>query len=205
MDQKVDKIIEGAKRVFMRYGIKSVNMDDMARHLGISKKTLYLHIKDKEDLVKRTMIDFCANEDREIKGICNLGLNAVYESLEIMKWVSGMLQHMHPSVAFDMEKYHPEVYHDLWTNRQNFIMECIFENLRKGQKEGLYRKDFNADMIAKLYVARVQAMFDQTLFPHDEYNLSDLYTEIFKYHIRGIASSKGVEMLESKQKTKKKS
>ncbi len=41
MEEKIEKIVEAAGKVFMRLGIKSVNMDDMARHLGISKKTLY--------------------------------------------------------------------------------------------------------------------------------------------------------------------
>ena len=50
---KEQQLIEGAMSIFMRYGIKSVNMDDVARQLGVSKKTLYLHFKDKEDLLSR--------------------------------------------------------------------------------------------------------------------------------------------------------
>jgi TetR/AcrR family transcriptional regulator, cholesterol catabolism regulator len=204
MEEKLEKIVEAAGKVFMRLGIKSVNMDDMARHLGISKKTLYLYVKDKEDLVKRTVSSFCDNEDKQIKAICTKGLNAIDESLEIMKWVSMMLHQMHPSVAYDMEKYHPEIYHDMWDNRQKFILNCILDNLKKGQKEGLYRKDFNADVVSKLYIGRMNVMFDQRLFPQQEYSLSDLYLELFTYHIRGIASPKGLEMLEAKMKTKKK-
>jgi AcrR family transcriptional regulator len=204
MEEKIEKIVEAAGKVFMRLGIKSVNMDDMARHLGISKKTLYLYVKDKEDLVKRTVTSFCDNEDKQIKAICSRGLNAIDESLEIMKWVSMMLHHMHPSVAYDMEKYHPEIYFDLWNNRQKFIVECILDNLKKGQKEGLYRKDFNADVISKLYIGRMNVMFDQKLFPQQEYSLTELYMELATYHVRGIASPKGIEMLESKLKTKKK-
>jgi hypothetical protein len=111
---------------------------------------------------------------------------------------------MHPSVAYDMEKYHPEIYFDLWNNRQKFIVECILDNLKKGQKEGLYRKDFNADVISKLYIGRMNVMFDQKLFPQQEYSLTELYMELATYHVRGIASPKGIEMLESKLKTKKK-
>ena len=49
--EKEIQLIQGAMALFMRLGVKSVNMDDVARHLGVSKKTLYLHFKDKEDLL----------------------------------------------------------------------------------------------------------------------------------------------------------
>jgi AcrR family transcriptional regulator len=46
-----DKILNGAEELFMRYGVRSISMDDIARHLSVSKKTLYQHFADKDDLV----------------------------------------------------------------------------------------------------------------------------------------------------------
>lgn len=200
IQEKESKIVESATDVFMKYGIKSVNMDDMSRHLGMSKKTLYLYVKDKEELVRKSVAFFCTKEDSEIREICHHGLNAIDESLEIMKWVLSVLQHVHPSVNYDLEKYHPEVARAMKENRHRAIYDCIRLNMKKGQREGLYRKDFNADIIAKVYIARIDIIFDQELFPMDQHNLSDLYREIFKYHIRGIASSEGLDYLKEKMK-----
>lgn len=200
IQDKEAKLVEAATGVFLKYGIKSVNMDDMSRYLGISKKTLYQYIKDKEDLVRKSVAHFCTREDSEIRNICHAGLNAIDESLEIMKWVMNVLQNIHPSVNFDLEKYHPEVARAMKENRHRAVYDCIRLNLKKGQREGYYRKDFNVDVISKLYMARMDLIFDQELFPSEQFGLVDIYRELFKYHIRGIASAEGLEYLKDKLK-----
>lgn len=200
MEEKELKIIQGATKIFMQYGIKSVNMDDMARHLGVSKKTLYVVVKDKEELIRKSIIGYCDLEDKQVESICNKGLNAIDESLEIMKMVTTMLQNVHPSVIYDMEKYHPEIFSDLKSSRNQTIFNCMLSNMQKGQKEGLYRKDFNPEIITRLYMSHVDVMLNQHLFPFDKWSLVDIYKEAFAYHIRGIASPKGEEYLKQKLK-----
>ena len=51
MNNKQTDIIERAGQVFMKFGIKSVTMKDVANQLGISKKTLYNHFTDKHELI----------------------------------------------------------------------------------------------------------------------------------------------------------
>ena len=50
-----EKIFSKAEELFMQYGIKSITMDDVAKALGMSKKTLYQYVKDKNDLVNQTI------------------------------------------------------------------------------------------------------------------------------------------------------
>ncbi len=178
-------------------------MDDMSRHLGMSKKTLYQYVSDKEDLVRRSVATYCTKEDHDVRKITKLGLNAIDESLEIMKWVLAKLQNMHPSVSYDLEKYHPEVFHLMRENRHRAIYDSCMLNMKKGQREGLYRKDFNPEVIAKFYISRIDLIFDQSTFPAGQFNPPQVYLEMFNYHIRGIASTKGVEYLKEKMKTTK--
>ena len=197
-------IIESATKLFMQLGIKSVNMDDMARHLGMSKKTIYLHFKDNEELLEKVVRSFCKQEDEQIEEICSRGLNAIEEMLEISRWVIDVLNNVHPSVMYDLEKYYPEIAKALKLSRHKVVFDSMYNNVVKGQKQGLYRKDVNADIVVKLYIARMDAVFDQQLFPMKEYKVLDIYLENFKYHIRGIASAKGIETLEQHMKKKKK-
>jgi AcrR family transcriptional regulator len=170
-------------------------MDDIAKKLCISKKTLYAHVNDKEDLLENAVVLFSTAEQHQIEEICGRGLNAIDESLEIKRWVLEMLQNIHPSVAYDMEKFHPRVHQKMVASRQAIIYECVFENIVKGQKDGLYRKEINPNVLAKLYVGRMEVMFDQNLFPAKEYKVSDIYMEWFSYHIHGMATVKGIELL----------
>lgn len=201
MDEKKDKIIAGAADVFMRFGIKSVNMDDISRHLGISKKTLYKYVSDKKDLVNQVFSMHCAVEDQQLKEIASKNLNAIDESFETMRMVMGMIKDIHPSVMYDMQKYFPEIMKQVETERHGIIQSTLTANMEKGMKEGLYRADIKPDIVALLYVASVEAIFHNQTFADTQYSFLDLYTELFRMHIRGIASDKGLEYLIEKMKT----
>lgn len=201
--QKKKEIIGGALRVFMRRGIKSVNMDHIASELGISKKTLYQVVKDKEELIQKGVATFCKKEDLEMALIQEKKLNAIEESLEIKKWVLSVIDGIHPGVAYELEKYYPKTSRKMQDHRKKVIYKSLLENLKKGQKEGYYRKDIDADIIIKIYISRIEVLFDQQVFPMTEYALSNLYIESFNYHIRGIASEKGIQYLEKKVNKKK--
>jgi hypothetical protein len=121
-----------------------------------------------------------------------------------MHWVLSILSKVNPSVQFDLDKYHPEESRKLKESRHKVVYGCMLSNMKKGQKEGMYRKDFHADVIAKIYISRMDILFDPVVFPFGEYQLTDLYKEVFQYHIRGIASAKGIEQLEHMLKQKRK-
>ncbi|MDG1261828.1 MAG: TetR/AcrR family transcriptional regulator [Flavobacteriales bacterium] len=203
MEEKLTKIISEAQAVFMRFGIKSVNMDDIARHLGISKKTLYKYVSDKADLVQKCFFMHCEMEEKQLSRISSMDMNAIDESFETMHFIKDMIKDVHPSIMFDMEKYYPEVMKKTEDIRQKTVYANLKANLEKGIKEGLYREDLNPEIIAHIYVSSVEAIFHSQQFMKSQVSLSDLYLELFRYHIRGIASTKGREYLIEKIKTER--
>lgn len=198
MEEREQQIIAEAGKVFMRLGIRSVNMDDVAQHLRISKKTLYQYVKDKNELVQRIIRHITDTHRECILGICKQGHTAIDESYEITRFVASQIGHMHPSIHFDLEKYHPEAWDLLQSTSREDIYRCVSENMAKGIKEGVYRDDLNIDVIARIYISRFDVAFDGELFPSDKYRFEDVIWETFRYHIRGIASDKGVKYLMKK-------
>jgi len=198
--EKQESILEQVNKLFMRHGIKSMTMDDVANHLHISKKTLYQFVTDKNDLVERSMSRMHCQHTGIIDSICTQGLNAIDEQLEITKYLATLLSQVHPSIHYDLEKYHPKAWQQFNEEKRSHICDCMTQNMRKGMKEGLYRDDLKADIVAKLYLSRFDVIFDGELFPVDKYSFSDVTWESFRYHMRGIASDKGLKYLEKKTK-----
>lgn len=198
-DDRWHRILEESARIFWNLGIKSVTMDDVATRLGISKKTLYQYVSDKNDLVDRVLkhLSFCYKCDIDAVR-AREKQNAIDELYAITTTVAGHLQGIHPSIHFDLEKYHPEAFRNMLANKRREIFECNTQNMARGIKEGLYREDLNIPMIATIYIARFDMVFDGTLFPPDKFSMADLHWEIFRYHVRGIASKKGLDYLEKK-------
>ncbi len=200
MDVKKKDILEQAHRLFLRFGVKSMTMDDVATHLRVSKKTLYEHFTDKNDLVEQVVAGVCKHHRTSIDAICAKGLNAIDENHEITNFIVGQIGGVHPSVQFDLQKYHPKAWAILDDTERTDIFRCVSTNLKKGVKDGLYREDLDVDVITRLYVSRMDSTWDGRVFPAERFNIKDVLWKHFEYHIRGIASKKGLEYLEKKVK-----
>ncbi len=201
MKEKEKIFIGQALQAFLKYGIKSMTMDDLARHLGMSKKTIYNYVKDKNELVERSLAMQFNTEECAVSVICAKNLNAIDEMFEIGLFISGMLNEMHPSIHYDLEKYHAEAFHKAKKSHEEHIYKCTVENLKKGMSEGLYREDLNAEVIAKIYMTKIDVVFNAELFPPTEISFNEVYSTMFRYHILGVASMKGATYLKKKLKS----
>ncbi len=180
----------------MKYGLKSVSMDDISRALGISKKTLYQAVRNKRDLVKEVFQKHIKEEEAAINEIVINSKDAVDEIIGIARYVTGLLREISPTTLYDMQKYYGDIWGMMETLHQGHIYETIKKNLDRGIVEGLYRKNLNADIIAKLYVGKTMLIVDEDVFPLKDYNKEKLYLEYVYYHLHGIASPKGLKLFE---------
>jgi TetR/AcrR family transcriptional regulator, cholesterol catabolism regulator len=196
MEEKINKILQQVSELYFKYGIKSVTMDDVARELGMSKKTLYEYFTDKNELVGK-FLEFhiqkirCVFEaEKEDTG------NAIDHLLFISKIIFSFLKEMNPSVHYDLQKYYPEIFKSLFEYKRNNMLNSVIQNITRGMKEGVYRKDLKPTIIAHIYVARVEASMDADFLKTNDFTSSELFSEMFTYHIRGISSKKGIEYFE---------
>ena len=175
-------------------------MDDVSSELGISKKTLYQHVTDKDDLVGKFIENEIAMRFEEIFKCFKIGYNAIEELFEISVFMNRMVKNQNPTTEYDLRKYYPHHYEKTVKARREGIYKYILLNLKKGKEEGLYREDLDVDIIAKLYLSRSESDHFNGLFTAEEFASTRLFTELLIYHVRGIASEKGISVLEKKVK-----
>ncbi|MEJ6588376.1 MAG: TetR/AcrR family transcriptional regulator [Crocinitomicaceae bacterium] len=193
MNPKQLDLIERAGLVFMKLGVRSVTMDDIANHLGISKKTLYNHFNDKSHLV-REIISLRIEKDQSIvKSFAENSTNAIDELLQMSKFVIGTLSSINPTVFHDLKKSHPDAWQITVKHRWDFVYNQFIINLQRGIKEGLYRKDIHQEIYARLHVVNVDAIIEGTVFPWPEFKFESVFLETCRIHIRAIANEKGLE------------
>ncbi len=200
MNEDLKNILERTTTLYFKYGIKSVTMDDVARELGISKKTLYQHVKDKGDLVEKVVDIDLAMMTEQFTRIFNSKKNAIEQVLDVNKLINTEIKEVNHSVEFDLRKYYPKVFAKVKKARRQFSLEMNADNIREGIKQGLYRSDIDPDIIAKLYYLKLEALIDTDLFTIEEFTSRAVFHQDFLYHIRGIASEKGLKILEEKLK-----
>lgn len=197
MKETAVKILNLAKAKFMRYGIRSVSMDDIARDLGMSKKTLYEHFRTKQGLVETISLEFIEMDKKAITEIHDGSDNALDEIVQVARYVIQTLRKVPEITLYDMKKY----YHGCWSHfdrfHKEFIYNIIHANIERGKEEGLYRKDADAEILAHLYVGKSMLITDQDVFPMNEYPKPDLFRQLILYHIHGLASDRGLNRLET--------
>jgi hypothetical protein len=184
----------------MKYGIKSVSMDDIAQHLSISKKTLYQYFKDKADLVTKVVNTHNCDSDQKFVEIVNSNMNAIDALIMVSKHLIEMLKGMNPPILYDLRKYYPELTKELIVNRKEHVHNNIKNNLLKGISEGLYREDMNPDVISAIYIKRMDDIIFEDELQQINLPQHELFTQLFIYHIHGIVSTKGLKYFENKIK-----
>lgn len=197
MNEELMHILKKVLLLYKKYGIRSVTMDDVSHELGISKKTLYQYVRDKDDLVHK-VVDMEISDRREKMMItCTDQQNAIEQLLEIARCISIMLKDYSAASEYDLRKYYPDLYVKVRDLRRNHIYRFIIDNLNKGMEEGLYRKDVDTEIISKLNVSVIDSMVDNEVITITEFMDQRFFNEFFIYHIRGIANAKGLIFLES--------
>lgn len=186
-----DTILQKIEDLFLRYGIRSVTMDDIARELGKSKKTLYEYCANKEELVAMVINSHIRKVQETINEIQQEYDNALESWINISNYQVRFLRDFNPSVIFDLKKYYPSAWQNFEKHKQEFMYQKMKENLQQGMREGLYRKDLNPDIIATHHIYKVEVFASPDTFRDIDVEPSTAIKELVKYHLYGVTSEKG--------------
>lgn len=179
----------------MRLGLKSVSMDDIARKLGMSKKTLYQYVPGKEELINQVMEANGLRDMAVIIASAQESVDAIDEYLRNSRYFIREMRNVSPTTLYDLKKY----YYPIWEGQvkshiENFV-SCISVNIIRGQAEGLYRQDVSADIIARIYGQAVIAITDTSLFPATDTPIDRIIHQHAVYHLQGIMTDQGRDRL----------
>ena len=191
-----ETILNKAVDLFLRYGFKSVTMDDIANDLAISKKTIYKYFNNKIELIDASTILVHERVDKMIGEIVMKNYNAIEENFVIKSIFKDMFKNVKTSPMFQLKKYYPEIYGRVMEHQLSTFSECIRENLRKGIEENLYRPEIDIDMVMKFYFQLINGAYDGDIFGNQMEDIIKLELKILEYHTRSIATSDGVKVLE---------
>ena len=191
MNEKALEILERATQVYMKYGVKSVTMDDLAKELSISKKTIYKYYSDKPELVK-AIIEMKVEMDQAVcSNSAQQSNNAIEEMISISKFVIENIGSINPTVFYDLQKFYPEAWQVIQTHKWSFVLNMITVNIERGIKEGLYRKNLNAKIIGKQYVVANDMITNTNIFPWPEFKFEEFFKEIMRFQLNGMVNEEG--------------
>ena len=200
-NKKEEKIIQKSLELFGTYGIKSISMDDIATNLGMSKKTLYRFVKDKQDLISKVIAHSFGVNEQKIQVLLKPTLNAIEEVLALVRFFTDLHQSHSPNMIFDMQKFYPETYQVFREGRRKKLQLFYDNNFKKGLNEGLYRKNMDVNVVKKIIVQLSETIIESKTFTIEEVTSPHFIKEMYSYHLHGIVSEKGHKILEQELNT----
>lgn len=194
-----DSILEKAKEMFLERGVKTVTMDDIAREMGISKKTIYTYYSSKEELLQQAVESLFRFVIEKLKEARKQSQNPIQELLEenyILKEVI-VFDERKIQVHHELEKYYPKIEKKFLEVRLSEFKNSFVDNLQRGIAQGLYRENLPIDFIVRNYFVSLAAFYRK------EYNQLEISQSVkqvcflqVEYFLRAIVSTKGLEILE---------
>lgn len=179
--------------MFLKIGFKSVTMDDIAKEMGISKKTIYKHFENKELLVEAATELSQSTVHQAVDEVLLKNHDAITENFEIRNMFSKMFDLSETSPIYQLKKHYPQIYEQV-VNRETCQRDSyLTQNIRKGIAQGLYRKEIDPDLYTKLYYTLIFSIKETT---SSERESRQLELKALEYHIRAMATPKGIEELE---------
>lgn len=199
-----EEIVETAAEKMRSVGIRSVSIDDICRQLGISKKTFYVYFESKDQLVKEMLLVHERKMEekmlREVEG--KSVVQILHEWADMAKNNEKDLEQP-PPLMYDLQKYYPA----LCNMHKEHLCEMLCRNLKrficKGQQEGVFRAELDADLTAQLFAYSHYLMMEQLQqYPKEREAIANIAVHGFKVMGRGIMTEQGLQAVAALQPQK---
>jgi AcrR family transcriptional regulator len=189
-------ILKGADELFCQYGFKSVTMDDIARQLAVSKKTIYQLFKDKNELINTLIQERIISQNFQMNKFQRESDNAVQENYLSMQDLDFLLSTMNPMLFFDLQKYYPEAWKNFAAFKEKMVLQKVKENLDRGLREGYYRSDLNLEIIAQMRLMHLDFIFARNnRYDTLTQGVAGIMIEITRHYLFGICNEVGRKLV----------
>lgn len=198
-----EKIKREAASLFFQIGVKKVKMDTIAQNLKVSKRTLYENFKNKDSLIRETL-DLLHDEQNDINNkILEESDNIIEAVLSLLRNGCELLAVINPRYYKDLQRLYPEIWHEKVSQGKIDSYQLILNLLERGKSQGIYRKDIKEEIIARILIEQLYMLSDQNIFPAKEFSITEVYENIIISMTRGVATQKGLDLLEEYQEAAK--
>jgi hypothetical protein len=119
------------------------------------------------------------------------GWNAIDIMLLVGNEIYERFFHVSPSVTFKLAGPFPRLFEEHLAARSNFIYEKIKVNIEKGMKQGMYRNDVSSEMVARMYIAKLNDIHDNNIYPPEGFNFATIFNHLIDDVIRTITNEEG--------------
>jgi len=189
-------IIETATKSFVENGVKSVTVDKIVKELHTSKRTIYSHFEDKIDLLRACLHEYHARVKRENEEIIESSENVIEAMARLHNKIVKRSYQVNPSFFNDVRSYYPGLLHESYRKNGQYAHQELLLLANWGIKDGIFRPDMDIEVVGKTVLSMLKLLKNHKIFPITEFSIERLTFGILIPYLRGMCTTKGIEILE---------
>lgn len=189
--------LEKVQNLFLEHGAKTLTMDDIARELGMSKKTLYQKYKNKEAMLEEVLAFGTSKVLERLKNLEDTIDNAIDRMFlrdELIEKASSTNKSI---LLKQLTKYYPQIFNRHMINFSEKFADLLVHNTERGRRQGYYREDFDPYFYAKLYFQTVMSYDNSPFLDTTRIGRQEYQKEALRFYMNAITTEKGKEYMRS--------
>ena len=200
--QQKEELLENISELFLKYGLRSTSMDDIANHLKISKKTLYQLFNNKDDVVEQVLVHrrLARSKQADMEGVQKM--NPIEIMNKIKTYMIHDLSRRVPANYFDIKKYHPAVYQKIMRNDENFTKNFLTDLIKTGINQKYFRSEIDAELQVYLLGKQLSFLREPEVFSQIAYPIETVVETIINNFLMAICTEKGIKEIEKQSNAK---
>jgi AcrR family transcriptional regulator len=186
------RIVNAARRHFFTHGFRNVTMDDLAKELGMSKKTLYLSFSSKTDLVRAILLDKFRSVDGDLQRITSECSADVMEALhQLLACMQRHTEEIQPPFVRDIRREAPEIFDLVQTLRRELIQRYFGKLFEEGRRAGIIRKDISTRLMIEILLGATEAIVNPSKMAELGLTVKAGYATVVNVILEGVLAKKG--------------
>ena len=174
-----ERIISFAREHFLHEGFSKVTLDEIATELGMSKKTLYKHFKDKEDLLRAGIEENLKKVAREIDAITASDDSFAEKLANVMMLIGKQMSRLSRGAMLDMQKFTPELWKQIETFRREQIFNKIGKMIAQAREENIFRSTVNEKILTLMIISSIQGILNPEVLSQNSFSAEEAFRIIF--------------------------
>jgi AcrR family transcriptional regulator len=190
MNEEKEKIMTTARDVYLQRGFYKTSMDEIAKELNISKKTIYKHFATKEALVEEIVDDRIKAIGKRLDEILSSDMTAVDKIITHINFVCNTIFRYNDDFARDIRNHTPHLWNKIDQLRTEKIQNYLSKIIEQGKKEGTF-EDVPTELIIPILINSTRAIINPEFLSSINYSFKGAIKTTFRILFGGILTEAG--------------
>lgn len=191
-----NRILETSCQLFSRYGIQQLRMDDLATHLGISKKTLYRFYPSRQALIEGVVARFSTSHRTDLLEVEHSQQDTLEQLAGYIRTLVTQYKKWSPLFFGDLSKHYPLLWDKIRKEIGQLVLDLLRKNLEKGIQEGVYRGSIHPSLLVTLWQQHIHNDFFYCQQLSNDYSKEEVFRQSIYLFLYGIIAPAHILQLE---------